>query len=98
MSVETIITLIALGIACLSGIIGIVLAVVRGDMKKFIIEKMEEAEEKYKDVEDKNEKSKLKLEYVINAVKEKYKVLDVILNIKKFVEYIIKITKKINSK
>ena len=98
MSIETIITLVALGIACLSGIIGIVLAVVRGDMKKFIIEKMEEAEEKYKDVEDKNEKSKLKLEYVINAVKEKYKVLDVILNIKKFVEYIISITKKINSK
>ena len=91
MSLEVIITIIALGIPCLGGIIAIVLAIVRGDMKKFIVEKMEEAEKS-------GMSGKEKLNFVIEAVKEKYKVLELVLNVKKFVEYIISISKNINAK
>ena len=90
MSIETIITLITLGVIALGGIAGIIVAIIRGDMKKFIVEKMEEAEEKFKDL-PKPQKSIQKLQYVIEAVKEKYKLVNVFLNIKKFVEYIINI-------
>ena len=91
MSLEVIITIIALGIPCLGGIVAIVLAIVRGDMKKFIVEKMEEAEKS-------GMSGKEKLNFVIEAVKEKYKVLELVLNVKKFVEYIISISKNINAK
>lgn len=91
MSIELIITLAVLGIAIVSGIVGIVVALVRGDMKKFIVEKMEEAEKS-------NLGGAKKLEYVVNAVKEKYKVLELILNVKKFIEYIISVSKNINAK
>lgn len=91
MSIELIITLAVLGVAIVSGVVGIVVALVRGDMKKFIVEKMEEAEKS-------NLGGAKKLEYVVNAVKEKYKVLELILNVKKFIEYIISISKNINAK
>lgn len=91
MSVETIVTLVTLGVVALGGIISIIVAIVRGDMKKFIVEKMEEAE--------KSEMSGAqKLQFVIQAVKEKYKIAEVVLNTKKFIEYIISISKGINSK
>ena len=86
-------TLIVLGFAILSGIVAIVVAILRGDMKKFIVEKMEEANEKYKDL-PKPEKSVKKLEYVVDAVKDKYKIFELILNVKKFIEYIVQINKK----
>ena len=91
MSTETIITLIALGVAIIGGLAGIIISIVRGDMKKFIVEKMEEAEKSGKS-------GKEKLAYVLEAVKEKYKVLELILNVQKFVETIIDISKQINSK
>jgi len=91
MTIELIITLVVLGIAIVSGVVGIVVALVRGDMKKFIVEKMEEAEKS-------NLGGAKKLEYVVNAVKEKYKVLELILNVKKFIEYIISVSKNINAK
>lgn len=91
MSVETIVTLATLGVVALGGIISIIVAIVRGDMKKFIVEKMEEAE--------KSEMSGAqKLQFVIQAVKEKYKIAEVVLNTKKFIEYIISISKGINCK
>lgn len=91
MSVETIVTLVTLGVVALGGIISIIIAIVRGDMKKFIVEKMEEAE--------KSEMSGTqKLQFVIQAVKEKYKIAEVVLNTKKFIEYIISISKGINCK
>lgn len=93
MSKEMIATLIVLGFAILSGIVAIVVAILRGDMKKFIVEKMEEANEKYKDL-PKPEKSVKKLEYVVDAVKDKYKIFELILNVKKFIEYIVQINKK----
>lgn len=91
MSQKEIISLVILGVICLIGIISIIIAIVRGDMKKFIEEKMAEAEKLSMD-------GKQKLEYVINAVKEKYKILELVLNVKKFIEHIIEISKRINYK
>lgn len=91
MSQKEIISLVILGVICLIGIISIITAIVRGDMKKFIEEKMAEAEKLSMD-------GKQKLEYVINAVKEKYKILELVLNVKKFIEHIIELSKQINYK
>ena len=91
MQIETIISLIVLGVVILAGLITIIVAIVRGDMKKFIIEKMEEAEQLELD-------GAKKLQYVLEAVKEKYKLMELFLNVKKFVEQIISITKQINYK
>ena len=91
MSQNEIISLVILGVICLIGIISIITAIVRGDMKKFVEEKMVEAE--------KLELSgKVKLEYVLNAVKEKYKIMTIILNVEKVIEHIIELSKQINYK
>lgn len=91
MSIQEIIYLVLLGVAVVSGIVAIVVAIVRGDMKKFIEEKMVEAEKQDLD-------GAKKLEYVLNAVKEKYKILELLINAKKLVEHIIALTKQINYK
>lgn len=91
MSQTEIISLIVLGVVCLAGVISIIVAIIRGDMKKFIKEKMAEAEKL-------SMSGQQKLEYVINAVKEKYKIPELVLNIKKFIENIIEISKQINYK
>lgn len=91
MSQTEIISLIVLGVVCLAGVISIIVAIIRGDMKKFIEEKMAEAEKL-------SMSGQQKLEYVINAVKEKYKIPELVLNIKKFIENIIEISKQINYK
>ena len=39
-----------------------------------------------------------KLAYVLQAVKEKFKIVEVFLNCKKFIEHLIDLTKKINAK
>lgn len=97
MAVETIISLIVLGVVALGGIATIIVAIVRGEMKKFIIEKMAEADILFKDVA-KPEKSIKKLQYVVESVKDKYKIMEIVLNVKKFVEKIIDISKQINAK
>lgn len=91
MTVEMIITLATLGVVVLAGLITIAVALIRGDMKKFVEEKMIEAEKT-------GASGAEKLQYVILAVDEKYKVLKFLLNVKKFVEYIIVISKQINVK
>lgn len=91
MQIETIISLVVLGVVILASLITIIVAIVRGDMKKFVVEKMEEAEK----LELSGEQ---KLKYVLEAVKEKYKLMELFLNVKKFVEQIIDITKQINYK
>ena len=91
MSIQEIITLVVLGVVVLAGVISIVIALVRGDIKKFVEEKMVEAEKL-------NLNGEQKLKYVLQAVKEKYKVMEVLLNAKKLVEHIIKLTKEINYK
>lgn len=95
MELKEIIYLILLGLVVLCGVMGIIYAIVRGEVKKFVIETMQEAENLYKDL-PKPAKSKAKLEYVIKCVSDKYKLVDLFLNVKKFVEKIIEITKQIN--
>lgn len=91
MSPNEIIQLIVLIVVTLALIATVVVAIVRDDMKKFVEEKMVEAE--------KLELSgKVKLEYVLNAVKEKYKIMTIILNVEKVIEHIIELSKQINYK
>ena len=91
MTVEMIITLVALGIVVLGGIITIIIALVRGEMKQFIEEKMIEAEKSGKSGSE-------KLGFVLKAVSEKYKILELLLNVRKFIEKVISISKEINAK
>lgn len=91
MQIETLITIISLGVVALGGIIGIVVAIIRGDIKNFIVSTMEEAEKMGISGAD-------KLKYVIQKVKDKYKIMEVVLNVRKFIEYIISISKEINHK
>ena len=91
MSPNEIIQLIVLIVTTLALIATIVVAIVKGDMKKFIEEKMVEAENSGLNGEE-------KLKYVINSVKEKYKVMTIILNVKNVIEHIIEISKQINYK
>ena len=91
MQAETISTLIVLGVAILGGIAAIVVALIRGDLKKFVEEKMIEAEKMGMTGEK-------KLDYVLTAVKEKYKIAEIVLNVRKFIEHIIDLSKQINHK
>lgn len=91
MSPYEIIQLVLLIVITLALIATIVVSVVRGDMKKFIEKKMAEAEKL-------GFNGKEKLEYVLNAVKEKYKIMTIILNVKKVIEHIIELSKQINYK
>ena len=86
--IKLLIALIILGVMIIGAIVLIVVSIVRGDMKEYIKECMAEAEELYKDL-PKPEKSKKKLQYVIDKVKEKYKLASLFLNIKKFVEMMV---------
>ena len=91
MSIETIVCLIVLGVLILAGLITFIVAVIRGEVKKFIEEKMIEAE-KLELTGDK------KFKYVVQAVKEKYKLAELFVNIGKFIEHIIDLSKQINAK
>lgn len=97
MTIKEIILFVLLGLIIIAGIAGIVIAIVRGDMQKFIKEKMAEAETLYKDM-PKPDKSKAKLKYVIDAVNEKYKLSKLFLNIKKFIEKAIEFYNSMNGK
>lgn len=90
-NVSAICTIVILGIIALSSIIGLIVAFCRGEMKKFIEEKMTEAEKSGKSGSE-------KLQYVIDAFGDKYKIGSIILNCEKFVEEIIKLSKNINFK
>lgn len=91
MSVVEILSLVIMGLGLISSILAFVIEIKKGKVKEFIIEKMESAEEKFTDGE-------AKLQYVINAVADEYKIFKFILNTKTFVEKIIEISKKINHK
>lgn len=97
MTIKEIILFVLLGLMIIGAIAGIVIAIVRGDMQKFIKEKMAEAETLYKDM-PKPDKSKAKLKYVIDAVNEKYKLSKLFLNIKKFIEKAIEFYNSMNGK
>lgn len=91
MSAELVSAIIAGAIALIL-IIAILWSICRGELQKYIVEKMNEAEKKYADL-PKPERSKKKLAYVLNAVKEKYRLPELFLNVKKFIEYIVSMTK-----
>lgn len=93
MSTETLIILIVLGALIIAGIGAIIIAIIRGELKKFIIEQMEKAGELFKDL-PKPERSVKKFQYVLNAVKEKYKLVELFMNVKKFIELIVNINNK----
>lgn len=93
MTIKDIIFLAILGVGIIAGIVAIIVAIVRGDLKKFIVEKMEEANQLYGNL-PKPDRSIKKLQYVLEAVKEKYKIADLFLNVKKFIEYIVQINNK----
>lgn len=91
MDVGTLCTIIVLGIVALVGVVGLLVAFFRGEMKKFIEEKMTEAEKSGKSGAE-------KLQYVVDAFNAKYKIGTIILNCQKFVEQIIALSKNINCK
>ena len=91
MTVETIVLLALLGVSVISGVVSLIVALAKGEVKKFIEEKMVEAEKSGKT-------GKEKLAYVLEAVDEKYKVMKLFMNAKKFIEHIIAISKQINAK
>lgn len=91
MDYKAIITIIIMGVVLLGTIFTLLGALIRGEMKKFIEEKMIEAEKSGKTGAE-------KLAFVIAAFKEKYKIAQFILDAKKFIEQVIALTKQINSK
>ena len=97
MEVKDVIILILLGLIAVGGIVGIIIALARGEVQAFIKEKMAEAEKLYKNL-PKPEKSKAKLKYVLDAVNEKYKISKLFLNIKKFIEKAVEFHNSMNGK
>lgn len=96
-TIKTVALLIISVVVIIAGVIAIIVAIARGDMQKFIKEKMAEAEEIYKDM-PKPEKSKAKLKYVIDAVNEKYKISKLFMNIEKFIKDMIEFHNSMNGK
>ena len=97
MSREQIALIITLAVFVVAGIATIIVALVRGKITKFVKEKMAEAEERFKEL-PKPERSVKKLEYVVNAVKEEYKLAELFINIKKLVEELVRFFNSMNGK
>lgn len=91
MEIREIIEIIALCISTIGLITTLFTAITKGKLKEFVIQKMEE-------VETKELTSVEKFDYVVNAVKEEYKILAILINIETFIEKVIDISKKINYK
>lgn len=91
MSIEEIILIFAVLVAIVSGVVSIIIAGVKGEIKTFIEEKMVEAEKLSLSGNE-------KYQYVVDKVKENYKLGELLVNVKKFVEHIIELSKKINFK
>lgn len=97
MEFKDIIYLIVLGSIILIGLATIIYSLIRGEIKKYVIECMKQADFIYKDL-PKPEKSIKKLEYVVKYVSEKYGIVKLFLNIRKFVEKIIEIANSLQNK
>lgn len=91
-NVELLVTIIILGVMLLCSLITLIIALCNGSMKKFIVEKMSEADA------HSDWSSDQKREFVVNAFKEKYKIMKFVLDCKKFIELVIKYSKEINYK
>lgn len=91
MSIDAIITLVFAVIAVVGILVTIITAIRSGSLKEFILDKMAEAETMFTKPEE-------KLNYVIEAVKKKYKILSLIINIKVIIETLISFSKRVNYK
>lgn len=91
MDYKLLITTIVLGIILLCTLVFLIIELFNGNMKKFVMEKITEAEKLFpKEIEDYQEKRR---NYVIEAFKEKYKIMAFCLNIQKFIELICELFK-----
>lgn len=91
MDYKLLITTIVLGIILLCTLVFLIIELFNGNMKKFVMEKITEAEKLFpKEIEDYQEKRR---NYVIEAFKEKYKIMAFCLNIQKFIELVCKLFK-----
>ena len=91
MDYKLLITTIVLGVILLATVVFLCIELFNGNMKNFVMEKIAEAEKMFpKDVEDYQEKRR---NYVIEAFKEKYKIMAFCLNVQKFIELICKLFK-----
>ena len=91
MDYKLLITTIVLGVILLATVVFLCIELFNGNMKKFVMEKIAEAEKMFpKDVEDYQEKRR---NYVIETFKEKYKSMSFCLNVQKFIELICKLFK-----
>ena len=84
--------IIILGVLLRTTLIGLAVSLFNGSMKKFVVEKMAEADT------HKDWTAEQKRNFVIEAFKEKYKIAEFVLNCRKFIELVIKYSKEINYK
>lgn len=91
MELKEIIELVSLAITTIGLVATIVGSIFKGKLKEFIVKKMEEVENMHKTPVE-------KLQYVVEAVKDEYKLAKIVLNVEQFVEKIIDISKHINYK
>ena len=92
MDVKSLVAIIVVGVLLLASLIGLLIALFNGSMKKFVVEKIAEADS------HEDWTAEQKRNYVIEAFKEKYKIMEFLLNCKKFIELVIKYSKEINYK
>ncbi len=91
MDYKLLISTIVLGVLLLGALVFLCIELFNGNMKKFVMEKIAEAEKLFpKSEADYQEKRR---NYVIEAFKEKYKIMSFCLNVKKFIELICKLFK-----
>ena len=95
--IKLLVALIILGVVIIAGVVTFIIALCKGEVKEYIQQCMAEAEDLYKDL-PKPEKSKKKLQYVIEKVKEKYKFASLFVNIQKFVEKMIEFINSMKTK
>ncbi len=90
-TIKEIILLAVAIISLLGAIFSIISSIVKGDLRKFVEEQMKIAEES-------GLKGEQKLNFVLEAVKEKFKLVSLVSSARKIVEEIIDLSKKINAK
>lgn len=91
MDYKLLITTIVLGVILVGALVFLCIELFNGNMKKFVMEKIAEAEKLFpKEEENYQEKRR---NYVITAFKEKYKIMAFCLNVQKFIELICKLFK-----
>lgn len=91
MNIKLLVSVIVLGIILLATLIFLCIELFNGNMKKFVMEKIAEAEKLFpKEAKNYQEQRR---KYVIEAFKEKYKIMSFCLNVTKFIELVCKLFK-----